>query len=329
MARKGAIRKAVLIVAALVLVAFAIGTALFITGWTAPGPAKADTELVVPRGATLRDTADLLAERGLVRSPRLFYLSTRALAGSPVIKAGEYLIPKGASNREIVAILTGGVGISRFVTIPEGMPSIMVYDRLLAARELTGDVAIPAEGSVLPDTYAYARGEKRAAVLARMQSAMTKALDEAWAARSANTVVKNRKEAVTLASIVEKETSIAAERPTVAGVYSNRLRKGMMLQADPTIIYPITKGKPLGRRIRRSEITAVNGYNTYAMTGLPEGPIANPSLSSIRAVLNPARTNALYFVADGRGGHIFADTLEQHNANVRKWYAIRRARGEM
>ncbi len=236
---------------------------------------------------------------------------------------------KGASNSEIVQIITGGIGINRFVTIPEGMPSILVYERLMANDQLSGPVEVPAEGSVLPDTYAYDKGEARAAVLARMQAAMTKALDEAWARRSPRTIVKTKQEAVTLASIIEKETAIAAERPTVAGVYTNRLKIGMRLQADPTIIYPITKGKPLGRRIKRSEIMAVNDYNTYAMAGLPRGPIANPSLSSIEAALNPKDTQALYFVADGKGGHIFADTLEQHNANVRKWFDIRRQRGEM
>ena len=162
-----------------------------------------------------------------------------------------------------------------------------------------------------------------------MQAAMKSFLAEQWEQRNGNVVVKTPAEAITLASIVEKETSIPGERPLVAGVYGNRLRTGMMLQADPTIIYPITKGKPLGRRIRKSEIAQVNDYNTYSMTGLPKGPIANPGRTSIEAVLRPVPTKALYFVADGKGGHIFADTLEQHNENVRKWFEIRRQRGEM
>jgi UPF0755 protein len=194
---------------------------------------------------------------------------------------------------------------------------------------LTGEIEIPAEGSVLPDSYSYEKGEPRAAVLERMQAAMTTALDEAWAARKPTTVVSSKRDALILAAIVEKETAVASERPTVAAVYSNRIRKGMKLQADPTVIYPITKGKPLGRRIRRSELNAVNGYNTYASAGLPLGPIANPSRAAIEAVLNPATSSALYFVADGKGGHVFADTLAQHNANVQRFYAIRRARGEM
>ena len=228
-----------------------------------------------------------------------------------------------------MAILQGGKTLTRLVTIPEGMPSILVYERLMANDQLTGDIQVPEEGSVLPDSYAFDKGEPRAAVLKRMQDAMTKLLAKLWAERAPDLVVKTPREAIILASIVEKETAVARERPMVAGVYANRLRAGMMLQADPTIIYPITRGKPLGRRIRKSEIAAVNDYNTYAMTGLPKGPIANPGRLSIVAVLHPAQTKALYFVADGKGGHIFADSLQQHNENVRKWFEIRRARGEL
>jgi UPF0755 protein len=158
---------------------------------------------------------------------------------------------------------------------------------------------------------------------------MTKALDALWARRKPNCLVNSKAEAVILASIVEKETGKPSERRMVAGVYCNRLRIGMKLDADPTVIYPITKGKPLGRRILRSELNADTGYNTYKMPGLPAGPIANPGRASIAAVLDPAATKALYFVADGTGGHVFADTLAEHNANVQKWYAIRRARGQM
>jgi len=209
------------------------------------------------------------------------------------------------------------------------MPSILVHERLMGEPLLTGEVPVPAEGSVLPDSYSFEAGEPRADVLGRMQGAMREALDAAWPARKPGSVVRNRREALILASIVEKETAVAAERRTVAAVYSNRLRLGMKLQADPTVIYPITKGKPLGRRIRRSELNAVNGYNTYASPGLPAGPIANPSRAAIEAVLDPAKSDALYFVADGKGGHVFARTLAEHNAHVQRFYAIRRARGEM
>jgi UPF0755 protein len=209
------------------------------------------------------------------------------------------------------------------------MPSIMVHERLMAQPHLTGEIAVPAEGSVLPDSYDFARGESRQAVLRRMQDAMKERLAALWAKRAKGIAVKTPQEALTLASIVEKETGKPSERRQVAGLYSNRLKTGMLLQADPTIIYPITKGKPLGRRIRQSEIAAVNDYNTYTMVGLPKGPITNPGAESIAAVLNPAPTKALYMVADGTGGHAFAETLAQHNANVAKWFAIRRAKGEL
>ncbi|WP_443970732.1 endolytic transglycosylase MltG [Sphingobium sp. CR28] len=301
----------------------------FLHGWTAQGPLERPATIVVAEGSTLRGTARQLEKLGAIRSDGSFLRRARVLGSDAPIKAGEYVLPEGVSNRDILALLQSGKTVNHLVTIPEGMPSILVHERLMANKELTGTVPVPAEGSVLPDSYAYKKGETRAAVLARMQKAMSGYLAQAWAKRGKDIVVKTPEQAITLASIVEKETAIAAERPIVAGVYQNRLRTGMMLQADPTIIYPITKGKPLGRRIRRSEITAVNDYNTYAMTGLPKGPIANPGRTSIDAVLNPAATKALYFVADGKGGHIFANTLEEHNRNVRDWFKIRRARGEI
>ncbi|AMK18375.1 MULTISPECIES: endolytic transglycosylase MltG [Sphingobium] len=301
----------------------------FVYGWSEAGPAPRDITVLVPEGATVADTAVLLKQAGVVRSADAFLTRTKVFGRGKSIKAGEFLIPKGASNSEIFSILQSGKTLARLVTIPEGMPSILVHERLMANDQLTGEVAIPAEGSVLPDSYAFDKGESRAAVLKRMQDAMTRTLAKLWAERAPNTAAKSPEQAIILASIVEKETGVPSERPMVAGVYGNRLKTGMMLQADPTIIYPITKGKPLGRRIKKSEIAAVNDYNTYAMTGLPKGPIANPGRLSILAVLHPAETKALYFVADGKGGHIFADTLDQHNQNVRKWFEIRRARGEL
>lgn len=301
----------------------------FVYGWSEKGPATQDISVVVPEGSTLSDAAVLLKQAGAVRSADAFLTRAKVFGAGKSIKAGEFTIPAGASNSDILSILQGGKTLTRLITIPEGMPSILVYERLMANDQLTGEIKVPEEGSVLPDSYAFDKGEPRAAVLKRMQDAMDKALAQLWAERAQNLVVKTPREAIILASIVEKETGVPAERPMVAGVYANRLRTNMMLQADPTIIYPITKGKPLGRRIRKSEIAAVNDYNTYAMVGLPKGPIANPGRLSILAVLNPAQTKALYFVADGKGGHIFADTYQQHNENVRKWFEIRRARGEL
>jgi UPF0755 protein len=213
--------------------------------------------------------------------------------------------------------------------VTEGMPSIIVEEKIAANRYLAGPTPAIAEGSVLPDTYRYERGERRALLVKRMQQAMTKTLDRLWAKRSTDCPIATPEQAIVLASIVEKETGQARERPMIAGVYCNRLKIGMKLDADPTVIYPVTKGKPLGRRILKSELNADNGYNTYRRAGLPDGPIANPGKESIAAVLHPAQTRALYFVADGSGGHVFAETLAEHQANVAKWFALRRARGQM
>jgi UPF0755 protein len=297
--------------------------------WGGPGPGAQNTTLMVAQGSTLTTAARELEKQGAIRDADLFLRMARVFGDDTPIQAGEYRVPAKISQSDLLKMLQGGRTLQRFVMIPEGMPSIMVHERLMAAEQLQGEVEVPAEGSILPDSYAYNRGDTRQQVLDRMQSAMDKYLAEAWARRKPNIAVSTPEEALILAAIVEKETSKPEERRMVAGVYSNRLKRGMPLQADPTVIYPVTKGKPLGRRILRSELQAKNGYNTYAMAGLPEGPIANPGRASIDAVLNPETTNALYFVADGTGGHIFADTLEQHNANVQKWYALRRARGEM
>ncbi len=301
--------------------------ALALTGCSA-GSAEKDTTVIIPEGASLTKAAKLLEEAGAISNADAFVRNAKIFGGGE-IKPGEYEIKQGTSASAVMAMLEEGKTKQRFVTVPEGMPSILVYDRLMAETRLTGEIPVPEEGSILPDTYSFQSGESRAAVVKRMQAAMNKTFDQLWAKKSPDSVVKNRNEAITLASIVEKETGVPAERTTVAGVYSNRLTQGIKLQADPTIIYPITKGKPLGRRILRSEIDAVNDYNTYAMVGLPKGPIANPGKLSIEAVLNPKKTDYLYFVAKGDGGHVFATTLDEHNANVEKWYEIRRARGEM
>ena len=305
------------------------GAAWLLGGWYVGGPLPKDTEFVVREGDSLAVVAEHLRAAGAIGSADAFRLRARLLGGGAAIKSGSFLLPKGASEHTLIDILEGGRVIRRFVTIPEGMPSIMAQERLLAQPGLTGELAVPAEGSLLPDTYEIAAGEARTAVVLRMQAAMQRTLKELWAQRAPGLPLKSPEEALTLAAIVEKETGKPEERKLVAGLYENRLRQGMMLQADPTIIYPITRGKPLGRRIRQSEIAAVNDYNTYAMIGLPKGPITNPGRASIEAVLNPAKTDALYMVADGSGGHAFAATLEEHNRNVEKWFAIRRARGEL
>jgi len=313
-------------VAALVLAFAAWG---LIGDWYVGGRLAHEEAFNVPAGSTVASLAPRLAKAGVIGSPRMFRLRARLFAHGASIKAGEFLIPAHVSQSRLLAILNGNEVVRHFVTVPEGLPSVMVAERLMAQTNLTGPVTAPAEGSVLPETYDYKPGEVRAAVLARMQAAMTKTLAEAWEGREAGLPITTPEQALALASIVEKETGKPSERPTVAGLYENRLRQGIMLQADPTIIYPITHGKPLGRRIRQSEISAHNGHNTYAMIGLPTGPITNPGKASILAVLHPAKTQALYMVADGTGGHAFANTLEEHNANVARWFAIRRAKGDL
>jgi UPF0755 protein len=298
--------------------------------WAAPGPRPGPHSIIVAEGSTLAGVARQLEQQGAIPGGEHSYrVMARLFGSSDPIQAGEFEIPKGMGGAAVLDLLQHGRPVQRLITVTEGMPSIVVQDKLAALPFLTGPAPLAAEGSLLPDSYGYERGEARAAVVQRMQKAMTKTLDALWARRKPGCPVATEAQAVILASIVEKETGKPSERKTVAGVYCNRLRIGMKLDADPTVIYPITKGKPLGRRIRRSELNAVTGYNTYRESGLPIGPIANPGRDSIAAVLDPAETKALYFVADGTGGHVFAETLAEHQANVRKWYAIRRARGEM
>ena len=314
-----------------VIAAVALVVAAFVLArsWSGAGPAPRTLTVQVREGSSLASAAARLEKVGAIRSASRFRLLARALGSGEAIKAGEYRIPAHASPSDILKLLQGGKVLQRLVVVPEGYPSVLVHDALMRADGLTGTAPVPPEGSVLPDSYAFQRGDTRAAVARRMQRAMRDYLATVWKKRKPGIAVTTPGQAIILASIVEKETGKPAERRTVAAVYGNRLKRGMPLQADPTVIYPITKGRPLGRRILLSELRAKNGYNTYASPGLPVGPIANPGRASIDAVLDPAKSNALYFVADGTGGHVFADTLAQHNANVRKWYAIRRARGEM
>ena len=282
------------------------GLIWFASGWYGSADVEEDTSFIVPQGSTLTAVAGLLAEEGLIDSSDSFLLRAKILGSGDPIQAGEFLIPAGASASQILDTFQNGQVIRRFVTVPEGLPSIMVWERLMAEDLLTGEVPVPEEGSVLPDTYDFERGESRASVVARMQAAMDEYLAQAWADRSANAVVKSPEEAIILASVVEKETGVPEERRMVAGALSNRVRIGMSLGADATTIYPITKGKPLGRRIKISELRDKNPYNTRAIAGLPIGPITNPGREAIAAVLDPAETKALYYVADGSGGHVFA-----------------------
>lgn len=321
-------KKLGLALGAVVLLGFVV-LVWFAAGWYGSADVEEDTTFIVPKGSTLTAVAGQLDDEGLIASADSFLLRAKILGSGDPIQAGEFLIPANASPANILDTFQHGQVIRRFVTVPEGLPSILVWERLMAEDLLTGQVEVPEEGSILPDTYDFERGESRAEVLARMQSAMDEYLAQAWEKRSESTAVKSPEEAIILASIVEKETAVPEERRMVAGALSNRVRIGMMLGADATTIYPITKGKPLGRRIRVSELRDRNPYNTRAIAGLPIGPITNPGRESIAAVLDPAETKALYYVADGSGGHVFAETLEEHNRNAAAWRKLRRERGEM
>ena len=316
-----------MIVAAGLILAALVGLYLL---WWGPGAKAGPQTITIEEGSGLGSVARKLEKAGAIPgTARTYYVMARIFGSHDPIQAGEFAIPKGMGGAAILDLLQHGRPVQRLITVTEGMPSVIVEEKLAANPYLIGQAPEIAEGSVLPDSYGYQRGEARAALVVRMQKAMTKTVADLWPKRTTDCPVETPEQAVTLASIVEKETGKAAERPMIAGVYCNRLRIGMKLDADPTVIYPVTKGKPLGRRILKSELNAQNGYNTYRMPGLPAGPIANPGKASIEAVLHPAQTKALYFVADGTGGHVFADTLAQHQANVAKWYALRRQRGQM
>lgn len=312
---------AALLAVAALLLAYAL--------WWRGGSNDKAVTFVVDQGASVSSVASDLEQKGLIGSAATFRAFSRLFGGGDPVQAGEFEIPPHASPSAILDLLQHGRPVLRLVTVTEGMPSVIVADRLASNAFLTGAVPVIAEGSVLPDSYSFERGQTRAALVRQMQSAMDKTLAGLWAKRGKGCPVASPAETIILASIVEKETGKAAERPMIAGVYCNRLKIGMKLDADPTVIYPVTKGRPLGRRILRSELMSDNGYNTYRRPGLPDGPIANPGRDSIAAVLHPAETKALYFVADGSGGHVFAETFAQHQANVAKWFQIRRSRGEM
>ncbi|MES2120213.1 MAG: endolytic transglycosylase MltG [Pseudomonadota bacterium] len=298
--------------------------------WWAPGPKPGPHTVVVKEGSSVASVVRELDKQGAIPgSARSFGIMARLFGSNDPVQAGEFAIPRGMGGAAILDLLQHGRPVQRLITVTEGMPSIIVVEKLASNKYLSGPLPAVPEGTVLPDSYGYERGETRRAVAARMQRAMTRTLGQLWAKRSTDCPIATPDQAIILASIVEKETGKASERPMIAGVYCNRLKIGMKLDADPTVIYPVTKGKPLGRRILRSELNADNGYNTYRRAGLPDGPIANPGKDSIAAVLHPAPTKALYFVADGTGGHVFASTLAEHQANVAKWFALRRQRGQM
>lgn len=315
----------------LVLMGLAGGAAILLQSRIdAPGPLTRSKAVVVPKGEGAHEIAARLERDGVVSDRRLFvaaYLLSK-IAGSGTralqLKAGDYQIPQAASVRQVIDIISDGRTITYRVTIPEGLTSHQIVERLKADQSLTGDIAeVPPEGTLLPETFVVQRGATRQSIIDNMQAEARKLMDRAWAQRKKDLPLKSWQEAVILASIIEKETGRNDERDRVAAVFINRLKQNMRLQSDPTIVYGIMGGKIVWNRpILRSEIAQKTTHNTYQIDGLPPTPICNPGKAAMEAVLNPAQTKDLYFVADGSGGHVFAETLKEHNANVVKWRAI-------
>ena len=309
----------------LAVVALGAGSFLAYKEATSPGPKNTATVILLEPGSSVGKIAMLLEEAGVIRHTELFKGAVRAKGVQNALKAGEYEIPAGASLLEVIDILVAGKSILHFFTAPEGLTTAQILNILRTDETLLGDVTLsPNEGQLLPETYGYTRGETRDAIVQRMILDQEKTLAELWENRQLGLPLSNKQEVVILASIVEKETGIAEERSRIAAVFINRLKRNIRLQSDPTIIYGLTKGEPLGRGLRQSELRGKTPYNTYVIDGLPPTPIANPGKASLEAVLNPADTNDLFFVADGTGGHVFAETLREHQRNVAQWRRIER-----
>jgi len=295
----------------------------------APGPLTEPASVVIPRGSSLDAVANTLADAGVVESPLLFALGARLTGAGREIKAGEYAFAAGISIDGVLNQMRQGRTVVHRLTIPEGLTAAQILSVLEKEPALSGPLpARPPEGSLLPETYHFSRGDTREQMVERMQQAMAQALAEAWKARDKELPYDSPEEALVMASIIEKETGVAAERARVAGVFVNRLESGMRLQSDPTVIYALTDGAgELGRALTRNDLKAESPYNTYAVVGLPPGPIANPGKASLLAAVKPERHQFLYFVADGTGGHAFAKTLPDHNRNVARWRDVQRRQG--
>lgn len=295
--------------------------------FAAPGPAEADTVVVVKQGSGLSLIATQLEKAGAIDSALLFRVGVMRRGETAALKAGEYNIPAHASMADVLDMLIKHKAIEHKITIPEGYTSGMVADVVNKDSVLEGPpVGDPAEGSLLPETYLFERGTTRAELIRRMQKAQSDLIATLWAKRAAGLPYKTAKDAIVMASLVEKETGMPNERAHVTRVFLNRMAQGIKLESDPTIIYGLTKGIPLGHPIRVSELQKPNPYSTYQIVGLPPGPICNPGRSAIEAALNPVASNDLFFVANGTGGHAFAATLAEHQKNVVAWRQIEAAR---
>ncbi len=312
------IGNAVISIFLLAAVLAGIGLFLGTERFNAPGPLPEDRVVAIPHGSGMRDIADVLTREGVIDQPWVFIGGVLVLKAREELKAGEYQFKAHSSLSDVVATIVEGKVVAHQVSVPEGLTSEQVVARLLADSVLTGDIKeIPPEGSLLPDTYIFTRGVTREQMIGHMQQAEQRAVVEIWQHRSPDLPIATPDQLVILASLVEKETGRVDERTRVAAVFVNRLKQKMRLQSDPTIIYGLVGGKgTLGRPIMKSEIMQPSPYNTYVIDGLPPGPITNPGRASLEAAANPARTRELYFVADGTGGHVFAENYEQQQKNV-------------
>lgn len=290
------------------------------------GPHRVNTRVLITAGSGLKSIAAVLQARGVINNATQFGLWARLTGQHTKLQAGEFEIPAGASINDVLTVLERGETVVHKLTLAEGLTVTEMLVMIQDVKGLTGRVTnIPDDGMMLPETYHYSWGDDREELVSRMVKAMSDLIVQQWQMRPKGFILKTPEQLLTLASIVEKETGIASERPQVAAVFLNRLKKGMRLQSDPTVVYAVTNGSgALGRALTRQDLKTDSDYNTYQVRGLPPGPIANPGRDSIMAVINPSDTQALYFVADGTGGHVFAKTLKQHNRNVRKWRRFKR-----
>ncbi|MEQ8295466.1 MAG: endolytic transglycosylase MltG [Nitratireductor sp.] len=298
--------------------------------FSSPGPAQSTEMVMVKPSTSVSEIALMLERRNLISDRHVFRLGVRAAGADDDLKAGEYEIKAGASMRDIMDLMVSGRSVLYSLTIPEGLTVSQAFDRIAKHEALTGEMPaeMPPEGTLVADTQRFTRGTTRAELIEKMIADQKSLVEEVWERRVEGLPLKTIDEFVTLASIVEKETGRADERSRVAAVFINRLKRGMRLQSDPTIVYGLFggEGKPSDRPIYRSDIDKLTPYNTYLIDGLPPTPIATPGRAALEAVANPSKTDEFYFVADGTGGHVFAKTLDEHNENVARWRAIEKKR---
>lgn len=322
------------VVTSAILAVIVAGVALYVgkREFDGPGPSATTTNFMVKPSTGVAEIAEQLERRGLISDSRIFRIGVRAYDHDSGLKAGEYEIRAGASMRDIMELLESGKSVLASLTIPEGLTVEQAFQRIARHEALTGDMPAeaPPEGSLIADTQRFTRGATRQQIIDKMMADQKRLVETIWNRRVSDLPIADINEFVTLASIVEKETGVADERSRVAAVFINRLNKGMRLQSDPTILYGLFggKGRPADRPIYQSDIDKPTPYNTYIINGLPPGPIANPGRESLEAVANPSKTEDLYFVADGTGGHVFAATLDEHNENVARWRAFQKKQAQ-